>query len=593
MTEDPNNLSEKPIDAFETSGTSPTAAGANGLPESNSTTQAPPEATLKDESNPNTTKAEKEDKKDKKDEKDEKDEKDKPSHEDLAKKVLRYIEDQDGRFLSINGELYAVHVTSGGGRYRHPLQRGDLKLDQILLDAVHLTHSEQAGRAVIDRVRVYASEKASQVKYACFSLYVPTQGSAGTILVCDSSISLIGVGAEGIRTLQPSEAKAFYLESVGQPWSYRELEPVRRLEVARAFCRYLGEAQSRPPEGRVALALALSAFPFIRECLDMRPIFQFSGAPESGKSFTADRFAHLIYGHSGLVSMSEAALRRTSDPLILLDDVERLPQWMIDQLRRAATGISNRTAQSAGVDYVVQDNGERNAIHLLTAIRIPADSPLLSRLWLFTFSKEHRNPEFRNELHIREEIVRHRDEILSFLLSVLAGAFKLQEKEGFPDLSSYGPLPAPRTMSAHAYLLLLLRAFDEVAPGMINPDEEFRGFIKSLRREEETLRGQTTVELTLLSNILDDLENGVATRLPPRVSYEDGYLTISADRLSRLLNETARAQGVRLREMSAVNTGLWIGSEVRNSREFTVEATSVGSGNQKRKVWRIGRKGDS
>ena len=59
------------------------------------------------------------------------------------------------------------------------------------------------------------------------------------------------------------------------------------------------------------------------------------------------------------------------------------------------------------------------------------------------------------------------------------------------------------------------------------------------------------------------------------------------------LYEGSRTLAERTHSMSAENVGRWISSEVRNSNEFTAEEVPVGSGNKKRKMWRIGRKGNS
>jgi hypothetical protein len=511
---------------------------------------------------------------------------------DMARKFVDYLQGCNGKFLFIDGELHCVLPLSGGGSYKFRLQKGNLKVDQILLEIAHVTHSQLDGKVIIDRVRVLAAQKASQVQYGNFALYVPPAASSsctGTLLVPDFN-QILSISARGVGVVE--NTADYYLEAPGERWVYKDLGPDRRIDIAEVFRKYLADAQSREQRGKLALALAVASFPFIRQRLDVRPIFQFTGDQGSGKSFTADRFAFLLYGKSALISITEAALKRTRDPLILLDDVERMAAWMTDQLRRASTGNSSKTVRPHDGAYEVEDSGARDAIHVLTAIRIPTDSPLLSRTWLFTFDKEYFDRSFHNELMIRTTITKFRDELLSLLMRVLAIAFRLEEKEGLPDLSVFGRLPAPRTMMAQTYLFLLLRAFDEAAPGLINPEDEFRGFIESQRHEERTLRGQTTDELTLLGNLFDELE--LEPTIPQRnFRYEDGHLTVTAAKLAELIRFRAKSQGLRLRHsMSAVNVGRWISSEVKNSLEFTAEEISMGTGADKRKMWRIGRKGN-
>jgi hypothetical protein len=578
------------IDAYETSGTSPTgpASEPNGQPSNDSKTNHYPHPTVGADAEQAVGTPQG-------GTKDTKNDKEKLAlwRADMARKFVDYLQGCNGRFLFIDGELYCVLPLSGGGSYKFRLQKGNLKVDQILLEIAHVTHSQLDGKVIIDRVRVLAAEKAGQVQCGNFALYVPpveSCSSTGKLLVPDFN-QILSISARGVGAVE--NTADFYLEAPGERWVYKDLRPDRRIEIAEVFRKYLADAQSREHRGKLALALAVSSFPFIRQRLDVRPIFQFTGDQGSGKSFTADRFAFLLYGKSALISITEAALKRTRDPLILLDDVERMEAWMTDQLRRASTGNSSKTVRPNDGAFEVEDSGARDAIHVLTAIRIPTDSPLLSRTWLFTFDKEYFDRSFHNELMIRTTITKFRDELLSLLMRVLAIAFRLEEKEGLPDLSVFGRLPAPRTMMAQAYLFLLLRAFDEAAPGLINPEDEFRGFIESQLHEERTLRGQTTDELTLLSNLFDELEREPI--IPQQnCRYEDGHLIVTAAKLAELIRLRAKSQGLRLRHsMSAVNVGRWVSSEVRNSLEFTAEVVSVGAGSAKRKMWRIGRTGNS
>jgi hypothetical protein len=509
--------------------------------------------------------------------------------ETAAKKILEVIHQRHGRVLLIDNQLVAVHEDENS-LLKYRLDRDDLYFDQLLYEVAGVTHSEYDGRLITDRVRILGLKKARRVKYGHFSLYVPPSSSnrPGQLLISESA-GLLRIGAASIERVK--KAQDYYVEASGLEWGYQSLSNEQRVHAAKTFLDLLAYPQAQPASTRVALALSLALFPFIRARLDTRPIIQFSGEQGSGKSFAADRFAFLLYGNSGLASATEAALRRSNDPLILLDDIERVPTWLRDHLRRASTGTRHKSVRTEGQGFAVADSPESDAIHVLTAIRIPTDSPLLSRTWLFTFGKEHFDPAFKNELATRQAIVQSRSFILSFLVDVLAEAFRLEEGSGLTDLTVYGKLPAERTWTAQAVLLLLLRAFDSVAPDLIDPDNEFRGFLDNQRGEQETLQGQTTDELTLLSQLFDDVEDGGIN--DPRIAYRDGCIVVGASKLSEIICEKARRQGIRLQhDMNAVNVGKWLKSEVKNSAEFWAEETTIGSGSKKRKAWKIGRKPD-
>ena len=76
-----------------------------------------------------------------------------------------------------------------------------------------------------------------------------------------------------------------------------------------------------------------------------------------------------------------------------------------------------------------------------------------------------------------------------------------------------------------------------------------------------------------------------------KVQFKDEALIASATAIGELMLERARKQGIRLhRDMSAVNVGRWLSTEVRDSADFTAEVCSVGSGNNKRSGWKIMRR---
>jgi hypothetical protein len=291
---------------------------------------------------------------------------------------------------------------------------------------------------------------------------------------------LMRVSANGVQP--ESNTSRYFLMPVGKPWSYRKLTAQDRKEAAVKFKRLLADSQATAPEGKVSFATALTFFPFIRSWLTTRPIFPHqSNEGGEGKSFGADRFAYLLYGESGLKTSTEAAARRAVNPLEIYDDTDDMPRWLQLHMKRSATGIYH---SSVGKGFQVEDSEQGDSINAFTSIKVPKDNPLLTRSWTRTFSKEFFKPEFAGEASIRREILESRDLLLSFVLEVLAEAIEDEE----PALSAYEPLPYPRTSQAQQWLLRLLRAFDRLAPGVINPEEEFQGFLKSLRAEETTTK---------------------------------------------------------------------------------------------------------
>ena len=572
-------------DGFETTGSSP--------PDSEKVTLVPerPESDEQKSDDKNTAKKSK-----KKSIDGEDDEEKTPDR--LAQRVLNEIHQRNGRILRLDGDLYVVQERPDGSEFRYALRPGNLDLDRVLHGVTGLTHSQQKAKFVIDRLRLLGASDAEKVNYGYFALYLQNEPKISTTptVITSTGTAVLRIRSGKVERVGFSSQGRYYVEPVGLPWKYSKLDSDYKKYTATMFLRLFSDYQQRLSEGRVGLALALALLPFIRERLDMRPIFQFAGAQGSGKSYTADRFGRLLYGKPSLESATQAALRRSVEPLVLLDDIERPPQWLRDHLRRSSTGTRHRTVGRAETGFEVEDSGPVNSIYVLTAIRIPTDPPLLSRTWLFNFDKNYGHPEFPGEDTVKTEIDLLRASFLSLLLDVLASALQIEQEDGLPVLTEYGRLPNERTSMAQKFVLLFLRAFDRVAPGIIEPENEFQGFLAALRAQEESTLGQTTIELTLLAEVIEGIlcERpgilGQPTGSP--IVRDDDSVEVSSERLSLLLLDAARRYGVRLKfDMNAVNTGKWIASEVASSTEFTVEAGSRGSGNSKRKVWRIKLKG--
>jgi hypothetical protein len=484
------------------------------------------------------------------------------------------------------------------------IERGNADFETFVHRCTALTPSEYDGRIVLDHVRLLARRTAESHKSVPFCHYQQSQEQGPSIILTDAE-GLIRVRAGMVERITP-EVAGCHIEPVGLPWKYLPLDGQQLAEAGRLYKRLLADSQSCTTESRVAVAVAIPSFTFVRQMLDVRPIFEFTGGAGTGKSFNADHFGYLVYGHTALTDTTEAALKRATDPLVILDDVERLPFWMKDHLRRSATGIKRMSVRSAKDNFLVDRGDPIQSIYILTAIRIPVDAALLTRTWLFNYSKNNFRDEFKDEMRLRQEILDNRDTLLSFWLHLLAEIFKLQTESNWPDLSVYEPLPAPRTQLAQGVLLQALRAYERLSPDIFDPEEEFRGFLQQQHGEDKTRHGQSTEELTLLDQLMEDFEldreNGLhmyAEDGKPletgmqrgKVTFNDGALIGSATAIGELMLEKARSQGIRLHmDMSAINVGKWLSSEVRDSADFTAEECSIGSGIKKRSGWKIMRR---
>jgi hypothetical protein len=311
-----------------------------------------------------------------------------------AWKVIHEIERRGGRFVIIDDELVVVETSKDGQQRRWALQRGNLTLDEILEAVAGVTHSEHTGKLIIDRVRILAHKKGASVKHGKFSLRIPANRALNTAeaFVVSCGHRYIRVSADGVKPVHNTQD--YYIEAVGDAWKFQKLDKEMRQWAAKKMI-WLARSMSCAPQTRLAYTLGIPVLTITRERLDTRPIVDNTGRQGSGKTFGADRQANLLYGRSALETATEAALRRGADPLTILDDIERMPRWLRDHLRRSSTGIRHKSVRTVGSTFGVEDSGPSDGIYIVTGIRIPADSPLLSRTWAFTFDKEHFDPAYK------------------------------------------------------------------------------------------------------------------------------------------------------------------------------------------------------
>src|SRR5262249_38285729 len=144
-------------------------------------------------------------------------------------------------------------------------------------------------------------------------------------------------------------------------------------------------------------------------------------------------------------SATLSALRREINPLVILDDVEQLDYRTETQLRRSTTGARFRSTASRKTGFRVEESGTGDSLYVITSINLPTNRPLLSRAWFFHFDRKFFQPQFKNNLDLRQRIVGSRSELMSLLLDVIARAFAINEADGLPDPSEFGPLPVERT----------------------------------------------------------------------------------------------------------------------------------------------------
>src|ERR1041385_3075540 len=326
----------------------------------------------------------------------------------MAERIARRIEGADGKFVVIDNEICVVQDTERGiARYN----LDSLPFDQVTFEVSGITRPEYDYKVIREQVRLSAAQKATRVRCGFFSLCEESQGYGLNTKLIVPNVNLIVAHGNGLLRIKPGtvdhvkNTQYYYVELIGLPWKYRRLDSKEHLHVAQKFKEFLADAQARVPQGRMAVAVASIGLPYFRQILDTKPIIYHSGNQGSGKTFQAEREGLLIYGQPVAPSATEAALRRSKDPVVILDDIEYFERWLQDHLRRSSTGTRHQSVANVQGRFAVTDSGSVDSIYLITGIRVPTDPPLLSRTWLFTFSKEYFDPKFKDEMALRQSIL--------------------------------------------------------------------------------------------------------------------------------------------------------------------------------------------
>jgi hypothetical protein len=430
----------------------------------------------------------------------------------MPKEVMERIREKKGRIVYLTAGGADPAVVESGKAKPWFIRPGDTEFDSVMLDATGKTQSQPSMQPVIDRIRIMAHSEAKDVQHAYYSFAEEVDGKR-TIYVMDyvdpkkKVGRLLIVNSEGVQEATEEEAKTLFIspDPDAKPWTYSELSPEQIKEAAGELL-WIANSLACPKEQRLSALLAQIALPFFRQLLDTRPILHANGKKGSGKSYGMDKGSYVLYGHSALERSSVAALNRQVLPYVVHDDKERLTEEFIEHLRTSSTGARRRTVNR---QFGVDSSGNLDTINVLTSINVPKDSALIDRFWVFQFSSKNwdNKKDYKLNFKVVQRILKKRDLVLSFLLEAISKALHSIEKDGWPTLHDFGEIPKERTSAAQGLLLALLKAIDQLAPHLIEPEKEFRGFLDGQRHEEKTV-GNSNVMLTALEELVIHDEYG-------------------------------------------------------------------------------------
>lgn len=363
--------------------------------------------------------------------------------------LQRYLEENGGHFL--RDEDGSLHIILNGRRILLNYDRTNGGTAWLMLQACGISNLSAGAQAAIQRLRVYADDKADKIHFKRFStfsesnkrIYVPIYGGK-LLLITPNQIEVAqnGVNEDSFWVEHPCDL----------PFKYSGTDNIKGLK---RFENLLVETQScQVLEMRWFVAVFAGLMPYIRDVYTARFILELIGPSQNGKTTGARRFTRLHGVGDVKGNYSDAALGNSPDEgFIVLDNKEQgnFTRELIDYCLFLATGAERGRSRQDGT---IRKHNKSRPVAIITTIEGVPKEELKNRCVRVEYIVS--GEKFDNDEIIRE-IEAHRDEILSSIVVVLQTYLQIRE-ENKPT-----PNPIPEFKGFFKAVCDLLRAYSQVA----------------------------------------------------------------------------------------------------------------------------------
>lgn len=336
------------------------------------------------------------------------------SDADITEIIANWFGKNDGRFfVDAEDECY-LHF--GGQVY---LISDNIRFNSLMAKNTDFSPANTQGRFIWKRLQSHAFNSNEKVKVGHWSsfdvlndtLYINLHNNDGQILkIQPGLVEAIENGGEDGVLLIPNK---------------QDFEPITYiadvdagLEMLDKYVRQTIPAQTSDQWLIVNWLMGC----FLMDLADTLPILKLEGISGGGKSKTAGRLSLLIYGKD-ILSVSTIASRYAEAarvPLLLEDNVEgrNMTRETRDYLLVASTGVTRRKRKSGTDSGTVKE--QHKALTLLTGIEPLDESELINRSYIIEINKHRFGIDGFSEFETRQNILKHRDEMLSAIFKLLA-----------------------------------------------------------------------------------------------------------------------------------------------------------------------------
>lgn len=373
-----------------------------------------------------------------------------------ARAVIRGIAKEGGKFIRVGEKVF---VLLQGRRIEISPDFSNHAYAALQIKYCGKGTAEYSGRAICQRVAVIASEAASSIHLARFSavskdkarLYLPIAGG-GLLQIMPTQLAVVANG---------ENPDSFWVEHPrNEPFKFLPNCNVR--EALTLFQDLCVNTQSCSEKHAWFVAMHEGLLPYVRDFVKARMLVEHLGPSQRGKTSGAQRFTKLHGLGDVLGDVTPAYFRNSCDSLGLavLDNKEHDDQGkeLIQLLLFAATGAQNGRSMQDGSAREMKDR----PVVAITSIEGAFKRELQKRMVYVPYGvRLNRNHADRD--HIEDQIVEHRNELLSALCYVLKRFMGQNAEQTRERLANLPPHPFQEFSGYLTTLARLLYAFEAEA----------------------------------------------------------------------------------------------------------------------------------
>ncbi len=246
-----------------------------------------------------------------------------------------------GRFIHARGGTF-WYILHNDGR-PISISKASTQLNVVLGNMFGLISTEAEHNYVVAHLINHVASMTPIGEVSALSHYIP---ESNTLLLHTGTATVLRISPEGIDTVTNGykdvvflwNEEATFVPNLDNPMPATQHEDWAHFLLADALA-YVA-IDTITPEQAIALMKTWLLTVLLRNMITSRPILAIFGQPGAGKSTLFRRIFALLYGKhkavSGITTPEDFDIQLSSDPILVLDNVDTWEKWLPDRIARAA-----------------------------------------------------------------------------------------------------------------------------------------------------------------------------------------------------------------------------------------------------------------